>query len=192
MVLLLQHFAAPVPSHALRLPQSENDARDSSTQPRTSPRQYSEREETTRRNPVGRRNEDSQSKTENRRGKKNSHHITSREPYKPQAEKQRRDEPTRRWTDGRRKGWRWNRLIIGSRMTPQWKESRDTSNGRTKTRRSKTSSGKADHALFKLLFFFCSTLRSRARLMCGSTPPNAMVARINVSSSSSPRMASCK
>jgi len=75
MVLLLQHFAAPVPSHALRLPQSENDARDSSTQPRTSPRQYSVREETTRRNPVGRRNENNQSKTENRRKKK--HHITS-------------------------------------------------------------------------------------------------------------------
>jgi hypothetical protein len=28
--------------------------------------------------------------------------------------------------------------------------------------------------------------------MCGSTPPKAIVARISVSSSSSPRMASCK
>ena len=43
-----------------------------------------------------------------------------------------------------------------------------------------------------LLFFFCSTFSSRARLMCGRTPPNAIVARIRVSSSSSPRMASCK
>lgn len=41
-------------------------------------------------------------------------------------------------------------------------------------------------------FLFCSTFRSNARLMCGSTPPNAMVARISVSSSSSPRMASCR
>ena len=43
-----------------------------------------------------------------------------------------------------------------------------------------------------LFFFFCSTLSSRARLMCGRTPPKAMVARISVSSSSSPRMASCR
>lgn len=42
-----------------------------------------------------------------------------------------------------------------------------------------------------LLFFF-STLSNSARLMRGSTPPNAMVARISVSSSSSPRMASCR
>lgn len=43
-----------------------------------------------------------------------------------------------------------------------------------------------------LLFFFCSTFNSNARLICGSTPPNAIVARISVSSSSSPRMASCR
>ena len=48
------------------------------------------------------------------------------------------------------------------------------------------------HASRALAFFFCSTLSSRARLMCGRTPPKAMVARINVSSSSSPRIASCK
>jgi hypothetical protein len=41
-----------------------------------------------------------------------------------------------------------------------------------------------------LLFFFCSTLSNSALLICGSTPPKAMVARISVSSSSSPRMAS--
>jgi len=39
-------------------------------------------------------------------------------------------------------------------------------------------------------FFFCSTFSSRARLICGSTPPNAMVARMSVSSSSSPLIAS--
>lgn len=38
--------------------------------------------------------------------------------------------------------------------------------------------------------FFCSTLSRSARLMCGRTPPNAIVARINVSNSSSPRIAS--
>jgi hypothetical protein len=43
-----------------------------------------------------------------------------------------------------------------------------------------------------LLFFFCSTFSNSARLMWGRTPPNAIVARIRVSSSSSPRMASCK
>lgn len=41
-------------------------------------------------------------------------------------------------------------------------------------------------------FFFCSTFRRSARLMRGRTPPKAMVARIRVSSSSSPRMASCR
>ena len=41
-------------------------------------------------------------------------------------------------------------------------------------------------------FFFCSTLRSRARLMWGRTPPKAIVALMSVSSSSSPRMASCR
>lgn len=41
-----------------------------------------------------------------------------------------------------------------------------------------------------LFFFFCSTLSNSARLMCGRTPPKAIVARIRVSSSSSPRMAS--
>ena len=41
-------------------------------------------------------------------------------------------------------------------------------------------------------FFFCSTFNNSARLMCGSTPPKAIVALIKVSSSSSPRMASCK
>jgi hypothetical protein len=41
-------------------------------------------------------------------------------------------------------------------------------------------------------FFFCSTFSSSARLICGRTPPKAIVARISVSSSSSPRMASCK
>jgi len=40
--------------------------------------------------------------------------------------------------------------------------------------------------------FFCSTFNKSARLICGSTPPNAIVARISVSSSSSPRIASCK
>lgn len=44
---------------------------------------------------------------------------------------------------------------------------------------------------YSLLFFF-STLSNNARLIRGSTPPNAMVARINVSSSSSPRIASCR
>lgn len=43
-----------------------------------------------------------------------------------------------------------------------------------------------------LPFFFCSTFNSSARLICGRTPPKAIVARINVSSSSSPRMASCR
>lgn len=43
-----------------------------------------------------------------------------------------------------------------------------------------------------LFFFFCSTFNSNARLICGNTPPNAIVARISVSSSSSPRMASCR
>lgn len=41
-------------------------------------------------------------------------------------------------------------------------------------------------------FFFCSTFSKRARLMCGRTPPKAIVARMRVSSSSSPRMASCR
>lgn len=41
-------------------------------------------------------------------------------------------------------------------------------------------------------FFFCSTFRRSALLMCGKTPPNAIVARMRVSSSSSPRMASCR
>lgn len=48
------------------------------------------------------------------------------------------------------------------------------------------------YASWAFAFFFCSTLRSRARLMWGRTPPKAMVARIRVSSSSSPRMASCR
>lgn len=46
------------------------------------------------------------------------------------------------------------------------------------------------YASADLAFFFCSTLRRRARLMCGRTPPKAIVARIRVSNSSSPRMAS--
>jgi len=46
------------------------------------------------------------------------------------------------------------------------------------------------YASAALAFFFCSTLRSNARLICGKTPPKAMVALMRVSSSSSPRMAS--
>jgi hypothetical protein len=41
-----------------------------------------------------------------------------------------------------------------------------------------------------LFFFFCSTFSRSARLICGRTPPKAMVARMRESSSSSPRMAS--
>lgn len=41
-----------------------------------------------------------------------------------------------------------------------------------------------------LFFFFCSTFKRSALLMRGRTPPKAMVARIRLSSSSSPRMAS--
>ena len=46
--------------------------------------------------------------------------------------------------------------------------------------------------IYSAFFFFCSTLSSSALLICGSTPPKAIVARISVSSSSSPRMASCR
>lgn len=45
---------------------------------------------------------------------------------------------------------------------------------------------------FFFFFFFFSVLSSSARLMCGKTPPKAMVALIRVSSSSSPRIASCR
>ena len=41
-----------------------------------------------------------------------------------------------------------------------------------------------------LFFFFCSTFNRSARLICGRTPPKAIVARMRASSSSSPRMAS--
>lgn len=50
--------------------------------------------------------------------------------------------------------------------------------------------GEQAYASTAAFFFFCSTLSSSARLMWGRTPPKAMVARISVSSSSSPRMAS--
>lgn len=40
--------------------------------------------------------------------------------------------------------------------------------------------------------FFFSTFSSSALLICGNTPPNAIVARINVSNSSSPLIANCK
>lgn len=46
--------------------------------------------------------------------------------------------------------------------------------------------------VFSPAFFFFSTFNSRARLMCGRTPPKAIVARMSVSSSSSPRIASCR
>lgn len=49
-----------------------------------------------------------------------------------------------------------------------------------------------NHADSIVFFFFCSTFKSKARFMCGSTPPKAIVARMRVSSSSSPRMASCR
>ena len=57
-------------------------------------------------------------------------------------------------------------------------------------RRQRFEDGERDQASMALFFFFCSTLSSRARLMWGKTPPKAIVARMRVSSSSSPRMAS--
>jgi len=42
------------------------------------------------------------------------------------------------------------------------------------------------------LAFFFSTFNNNALLICGNTPPNAIVALMSVSSSSSPRMASCR
>ena len=54
------------------------------------------------------------------------------------------------------------------------------------------SSTRHSHPHVSPLPFFFSTFSNSARLICGSTPPKAIVARIKVSSSSSPRMASCR
>lgn len=86
-----------------RMPSASRRAKttDSSTQPRTSPRQYSVREETTRRNPVGRRNENNQSKTENRKHKrKKKLHITSQAENLTNPKQKKNKDGTNRREDG--------------------------------------------------------------------------------------------